>query len=155
MLKKWKAISLFSGAGGCSLGFKRAGVSIIAAFDNNQAAIDTYNKNFGDGICSNVDLSNCDFTTIRNQLELERGKVDIIIGGPPCQGFTTAGNRFWDNPRNKLVRNYTQALDVFYPRWFMMENAEGILTTAEGAYVVECVKKMIQLGYSVYLKKRI
>ena len=152
-MKQWKAISLFAGAGGCSLGFKTAGVSIIAAYENNQAAIDTYNRNFDEGVCHNVDLSKCDFTQIRSELGLKRGELDIVIGGPPCQGFTTAGSRFWDDPRNSLVRNYAQALESLYPRWFMMENVEGILTTANGIYIVECVKKMIELGYSVYLKK--
>lgn len=150
---QWRAISLFAGAGGCSLGFKKAGVDIIAAFENADAAIATYNMNFGSNICQNVDLESCNFLQLRNQLGLRRGELDLIIGGPPCQGFTTAGNRFWDDPRNKLVQNYAQALEVFYPRWFMMENVEGILTTASGTYVVECIKKMISLGYTVSLKK--
>ena len=151
--KQWKAISLFAGAGGCSLGFKNAGVDILAAFENAKPAIVTYNANFGNDICHNVDLSLCDFQELRNNLRLKRGELDLIIGGPPCQGFTTAGNRFWDDPRNKLLQNYAQALDVFYPRRFMMENVEGILTTAKGIYVVECIKKMILLGYTVSLKK--
>ena len=151
--KQWRAISLFAGAGGCSLGFKNAGIDIIAAFDNADAAIATYNMNFGANICQNVDLESCDFLQLRNKLGLQHGELDLIIGGPPCQGFTTAGNRFWDDPRNKLVQNYAQALEVFYPRWFMMENVEGILTTASGTYVVECIKKMISLGYTVSLKK--
>lgn len=150
---EWKALSLFAGAGGCSLGFKYAGIDMIAAFDNASAAIETYNSNFGERKAKNVDLSSCNFGDIRSNLGLKRGELDLIIGGPPCQGFTTAGNRFWDDPRNKLVQNYAQALEVFYPRWFMMENVEGILTTAKGIYVVECLKKMIELGYSVYLKK--
>lgn len=153
MEKKWKGISLFAGAGGCSLGFSQAGVEIIAAFENNHAALATYNTNFGSEKCHNVDLSVCDFSKIRDSLNLKRGELDIIIGGPPCQGFTSAGTRFWDDPRNKLVRNYVQALDSFYPRWFMMENVEGILTTAKGQYVVETIKKMVELGYTVYLKK--
>lgn len=151
--KQWRAISLFAGAGGCSLGFKNAGIEILAAFENADAAIATYNMNFGANICQNVDLESCDFLQLRNELGLQRGELDLIIGGPPCQGFTTAGNRFWDDPRNKLVQNYAQALEVFYPRWFMMENVEGILTTASGTYVVECIKKMISLGYTVSLKK--
>lgn len=151
--KQWRAISLFAGAGGCSLGFKKAGIDIISAFDNADAAIATYNMNFGANICQNIDLESCDFLQLRNKLELQHGELDLIIGGPPCQGFTTAGNRFWDDPRNKLVQNYAQALEVFYPRWFMMENVEGILTTASGTYVVECIKKMISLGYTVRLKK--
>ena len=151
--KQWNAISLFAGAGGCSLGFKNAGIDIIAAFDNADAAIATYNMNFGVNTCQKVDLGSCDFLKLRNELKLQHGELELIIGGPPCQGFTTAGNRFWDDPRNKLVQNYAQALEVFYPRWFMMENVEGILTTASGTYVVECIKKMIDLGYTVSLKK--
>lgn len=92
--KQWKAISLFAGAGGCSLGFKNAGVDILAAFENAEPAIITYNANFGNNICRNVDLALCDFQTLRNDLGLKRGELDLIIGGPPCQGFTTAGNRF-------------------------------------------------------------
>lgn len=148
-----KAVSLFSGAGGCDLGFERAGIRILSAYDNAESAIQTYNKNFGEGKCKKVDLSKCDFKSIRDGLGLSRGEVDLLIGGPPCQGFTTAGNRFWDDPRNQLVKNYAQALELFYPRWFMMENVEGILTTAKGEYLVEFIKKMAELGYSVYLKK--
>ena len=151
--KQWRAISLFAGAGGCSLGFKNAGIKILAAFENADAAIATYNMNFGANICQNVDLESCDFLQLRNELRLQRGEIDLIIGGPPCQGFTTAGNRFWDDPRNKLVQNYVQALEVFYPRWFMMENVEGILTTASGTYVVECIKNMISFWYTISLKK--
>lgn len=153
MNKKLKAISLFAGAGGCSLGFKEAGVEIIAAYDNSDAAVETYNKNFGNRNCQNVDLSSCNFKTIRKQLGILKGEMDLIIGGPPCQGFTTAGNRFWDDPRNKLVQNYANALECFYPRWFVMENVEGILTTAKGTYIIETVREMIGLGYSVYINK--
>lgn len=151
--QSWKAISLFAGAGGCSLGFKNAGIDVLAAFENAEPAIASYNANFGDGLCRNVNLGSCDFLQLRDRLGLRHGELDLIIGGPPCQGFTTAGARFWDDPRNKLIQNYAQALEAFYPRWFMMENVEGMLTTAAGAYVVECVKKMISLGYTVSLKK--
>ena len=151
--KRWRAISLFAGAGGCSLGFKNAGVDIIAAFENAEPAINTYNMNFGPGQCRKVDLGICDFGELQKELGLYRGEIDLIIGGPPCQGFTTAGNRFWNDPRNKLIQNYAQALEIFYPRWFMMENVEGILTTAKGNYIVECIKKMIEIGYTVNLKK--
>ncbi|MCI9046612.1 MAG: DNA cytosine methyltransferase [Hungatella sp.] len=151
--KRWKAISLFAGAGGCSLGFKHGGVDIVAAFEKAEPAIATYNRNFGKGLCHNVDLETCDFYPLRHMLGLHRGELDLVIGGPPCQGFTTAGSRFWNDPRNKLVQNYAKALEIFYPRWFMMENVEGILTTANGIYIVECLKKMIALGYTLNLKK--
>ena len=93
--KQWKAISLFAGAGGWSLSFKKAGIEILAAFENADAAIATYNMNFGANICRNVDLESCDFLQLRNGLGLKHGELDLIIGGPPCQGFTTAGNTFF------------------------------------------------------------
>lgn len=150
---KWRAISLFAGAGGCSLGFSAAGVEIISAYEKDESAIKTYNKNFAGSRCHNVDLATCNFEELRDDLGLKRGELDLIIGGPPCQGFTTVGNRFWADPRNKLIQNYAKAIESFYPRWFMMENVEGMLTTAKGMYVVECIQKMIELGYSVYLRK--
>ena len=148
-----KAISLFSGAGGCSLGFQQTGVDIIAAYDNTESAINTYNKNFGAGKCFNVDLANCDFDNIRQSLGVVRGDLDLIIGGPPCQGFTTAGSRSSEDVRNRLVHNYAHALNIFSPRWFVMENVEGILTTARGSYVVDFLNLMISLGYSISMEK--
>lgn len=146
-----KAISLFSGAGGMDLGFEYAGFSIIAAFDNQPTMVETYNKNLGGAKV--LDLASCDFHALADELMGGMSSPDIIIGGPPCQGFTSAGSRFWDDPRNMLVRNYADALKQFNPRWFVMENVEGILTTAKGEYIFEAVKKMVELGYSVYIQK--
>lgn len=146
-----KAISLFSGAGGMDLGFLRAGFDIVAAYDNQPTMVDTYNRNLGGAHV--LDLATCDFQQLSLELSNVIGTPDIIIGGPPCQGFTSAGSRFWDDPRNKLVRNYADALRFFRPRWFVMENVEGILTTAKGEYIFEAVKRMAELGYSVYIKK--
>lgn len=148
-----KAISLFAGAGGCSLGFSKYGYHIVRAFDIWQEAVETYNSNFQGHIAEKADLSTCDFDTIRNSLNLKRGDLDVIIGGPPCQGFTSAGARSAADPRNKLLANYAAALDSFYPHWFMMENVEGMLTTGKGDYVVDCILRMIELGYTVCLKK--
>lgn len=148
------AISLFAGAGGCSLGFQNSGLySLLGAYDNNKMAVNTYNLNFGDDKCELVDLAECDFKQLRLKLGLGRGELDLIIGGPPCQGFSTAGTRFWDDPRNQLIKNYAQALEEFQPKWFMMENVEGLLTTAGGKYIYEAIKKFSELGYSLVMEK--
>lgn len=149
----YKAISLFAGAGGCSLGFQRYGIDILAAYDICKEAVNTYNHNFAGNKCHIEDLSTCDFANIRDELGLQKGELDIVIGGPPCQGFTTAGRRSEDDVRNRLLDNYVNALKEFYPRWFMMENVEGILTTTNGNFIVDCIQGMISLGYSVYMKK--
>lgn len=149
----YKAISLFAGAGGCSLGFSEFGVNILAAYDVCKEAVDTYNYNFPGQKGYIEDLSMCDFLKIREGLGLQRGELDLIIGGPPCQGFTTAGRRSEDDSRNLLLANYVNALKEFHPRWFMMENVEGILTTTNGNFIVDCINGMISIGYTVYLKK--
>lgn len=149
----YKAISLFAGAGGCSLGFSKYGVNILAAYDVCKEAVNTYNDNFKGNICHIEDLSTCNFRTIRDNMKLHRGELDLIIGGPPCQGFTTAGRRSEDDSRNLLLVNYVNALQEFYPRWFMMENVEGILTTTNGNFIIDCIQGMISLGYTIYLKK--
>lgn len=150
---KYKTISLFSGAGGCSLGFCKYGVNILGAYDIWDEAVSTYNLNFSGNKAHKTDLANCNFEEIRNGLGLSKGDLDLIIGGPPCQGFTTLGKRGDDDPRNKLLLNYTKALEMFYPRWFMMENVEGMLTTANGNFIVEAIDRMINLGYTLCMKK--
>lgn len=149
----YKAISLFAGAGGCSLGFLRYGVDILAAYDVCKEATDTYNYNFEGNKGHIEDLSTCDFRNLRHNLKLHRGELDLIIGGPPCQGFTTAGRRSDSDSRNLLLANYVNALQEFHPRWFMMENVEGILTTTNGNFIVDCIQGMISQGYTIYLKK--
>lgn len=150
---KYKAVSLFCGAGGCSLGFSSYGISILGAYDNCPEAIETYNCNIEGHNAHQADLSNCDFNALRNDLHLCKGDLDLIIGGPPCQGFSTLGKRSEDDPRNKLLLNYSKALETFYPRWFMMENVEGMLTTANGSFLIEAIDCMIRLGYTVCVKK--
>lgn len=149
----YKAISLFAGAGGCSLGFSEYGVNVLGAYDIWEEAVATYNHNFVGNKAHVTDLARCDFNEIRESLGLQKGELDLIIGGPPCQGFSTLGKRGEDDPRNLLLLNYAKALEIFYPRWFMMENVEGMLTTAKGDFVVEAIDRMIQLGYTICMKK--
>lgn len=147
------AISLFCGAGGCSLGFKQAGFSILYANDKDSAAVGTYRNNFPETKCTEEDIDNLDFTSILKDIELKSGELDILIGGPPCQGFSTAGTRFWDDPRNHLLRSYVKALKIIKPKWFLMENVEGLLTSNKGNYVFEASKAFLELGYDIRIEK--
>lgn len=152
-MKKPTAVSLFCGAGGCSLGFKQAGYEILYANDKDSAAIETYKNNFPDTICSNKDINSLDFNVVLRDIGISAGDLDILIGGPPCQGFSTAGTKFWDDPRNHLLRSYIKALEILCPKWFVMENVEGLLTSNKGKYVYEAVKAFIDVGYSVRVEK--
>lgn len=147
------AISLFCGAGGCSLGFKQAGYSILYANDNDVAAVETYKANFPETKCFPEDIDELNFDDIMSTLNLKKGELDVLIGGPPCQGFSTAGTRFWDDPRNNLLNSYIDALKTLSPKWFLMENVEGLLTSNKGIYIFEAAKAFIDLGYDIKIEK--
>jgi DNA (cytosine-5)-methyltransferase 1 len=147
------ALSLFAGAGGCSLGFKQAGYNIIYATDFDKSAIETYKTNFPETKADCIDVKSINFELLLQELKLCKGEVDIIIGGPPCQGFSTAGPRFWDDPRNHLLKQYVRAIEVIQPKWFLMENVEGLLTSNNGEYVKQSVNAFINLGYYIRLEK--
>lgn len=148
-----KAISLFAGAGGCSLGFRQAGYEIIYASDINSDAIATYRRNFPHIPSVAEDITQMAFEPLLEKLALKAGQLDIMIGGPPCQGFSSAGSGFWDDPRNALLKPYLRALEVMKPKWFFMENVEGLLTANKGQYLFEMTKRLIDLGYKLRVDK--
>lgn len=148
-----RCISLFAGAGGCSLGFKRAGYDVLLAIDNDQPSCETYVRNFPDAEVRNLDVKQVDWSALLNEKKLAPGELDVLIGGPPCQGFSTAGKRFWDDPRNDLLKSYVYALDAIRPKWFMMENVEGLLTMNNGEYLLCAVEAFVRIGYQVRLEK--
>ncbi|CAK8720581.1 Cytosine-specific methyltransferase [Candidatus Electrothrix laxa] len=147
------AISLFCGAGGCSYGFQQARFDILYASDINKTAVATYKTNFPNTKVEQVDIDKIDFKQLLLDLNLLPEQLDILIGGPPCQGFSTAGSRFWDDPRNHLLKSYVHALKILKPKWFLMENVEGLLTANRGTYITEAAKAFIELGYEIRIEK--
>lgn len=148
-----KAISLFCGAGGCSLGFKKANYDIIFATDIDEVAVKTYKKNFPLTKVLALDINQLDFDKLLLDLGICSSELDFLIGGPPCQGFSTAGLRFWDDHRNLLLKSYVTALRKIKPKWFLMENVEGLLTANDGQYLYEAAKAFIDLGYKIRIEK--
>jgi len=146
-------LSLFSGCGGCSLGLKQAGFAVNLAVDIDKDACETYSLNFGsDTICC-TDLSN---VTPHELLERSRQNVadrDLIVGGPPCQGFSSAGAKDWMDSRNILVRNFIEIVTSLQPTWFIMENVEGLLTANDGIFLIEAITRLLEAGYWVRAKK--
>lgn len=145
-----QVLSLFSGAGGFSYGFHRAGLPPTFGVEINSDACATYEANVG-AACLNLDLS------IVAPAELKR-KVGLraplaIIGGPPCQGFSTAGPRDHADPRNQLIFNYLAIVREIQPRWFVFENVEGLLTSGQGEAIEALTRSFISLGYSVRVEK--
>ena len=95
------AIDLFAGCGGLSKGFMDAGFDIIVGVDNNQAALNTFEKNHNGAVALNADLSKQETFDKIKEIAGER-HIDVIIAGPPCQGFSLTGPRNFDDSRNKL-----------------------------------------------------
>lgn len=135
-------IDLFCGAGGFTLGFCQAGGIPIAAVDHDQDAMETYQQMFP--IC---DETYCgDIETWRPSSSL-RG-VDVVIGGPPCQGFSLArGLRFVDDPRNHLYKEFVRLVAELQPAWIVLENVEGITNIGEGVILRQIYEDFQEIGY--------
>lgn len=135
------------------MGFKQAGYQIVYATDFDKAVIKTYQNNFPGTMAVCEDIKAINFERLLSDLELNAGDIDVLIGGPPCQGFSTAGPRFWDDPRNHLLKQYIRALDTIRPKWFLMENVEGLLTANNGEYIKQTASALIDIGYKIKIEK--
>lgn len=125
-------LDLFCGAGGFSLGFAQAGFNIVAGIDNSKDAIKTYAHNLTKATAMLLDLSK-EIDFYREDLSvLLNTKIDVIIGGPPCQGFSIAGKRLVDDPRNKLYKAYLAMIEKYSPKAVVMENVPTILSLFQG-----------------------
>lgn len=119
-----RVVDLFCGCGGLSLGFSKAGMDVVAAYDNWAAAIAVYAANFSHPI-SMLDLSNEE----KAASIIGKYNPDMIIGGPPCQDFSSAGKRNEDNGRGNLTLSYAKIISTLRPEWFVMENVSTITKT--------------------------
>lgn len=119
-----RAVDLFCGCGGLSLGFETAGIDVVAGYDNWAPAIATYTYNFSHPI-NQVDLFNVEQACEH----ISQYSPDMIIGGPPCQDFSSAGLRNEDNGRGDLTVSYAKIVEKIRPTWFVMENVSTITKT--------------------------
>ena len=140
-------IDLFSGCGGLSLGFEMAGFESVLAIDFWQDALDTYAYNRGNTRTLCGDLSKIDPSEIKDKYDIT--DVDVIIGGPPCQGFSIAGKRIIDDDRNKLYKAFVNFVSVFKPKAFVMENVPTILTMGNGIIREAILNDFTSLGYHI------
>jgi DNA (cytosine-5)-methyltransferase 1 len=138
-----KVIGLFSGCGGLDLGFKQAGYDIIWANDILKDACETYKLNIGNHII-NEDITKINLETIPS--------ADVIIGGPPCQGFSGIGKRDPNDDRSALVYSYLDVVNRIQPKIFLFENVTGIKSSkaADGSKVIDNLKKAFEdIGYHI------
>ena len=147
MANKYNVIDLFCGCGGFSLGFERAGFDILLGIDIWKDAINTFRCNHKDSRALLADLS---VLSPSDTLPYLDGKpISVIIGGPPCQGFSVAGKRLTDDIRNNLYKNFVHFVSYFRPRAFVMENVPNILSIGGGVVRNSIVKDFSDLGYTI------
>ena len=146
-----KAIALFSGCGGMSLGFASAGFNVIGHVEIDESACQIYHHNFphstllAHDICSITDK---DLFSWQQQY----GPIDLIIGGPPCQGFSLAGKRDPEDVRNQLYKYYVHIVSVLRPKIFVMENVRLLtsMKTSDGELFIDCILRAFSsTGYSI------
>jgi len=125
MNKKLNIIDLFSGCGGFGLGAELSGFNTYAAVDIDSDLQSAYKRNFPNTHVINGDLSL--FSKNTWEFILGDNEIDGVIGGPPCQGFSRMGKKLKDDPRNSLVYHFYRHVDIIRPKFFIMENVEGIL----------------------------
>ena len=137
-----KAVDLFAGAGGLSLGLHIAGWNVIAAIEYDRQATITYKQNFPHTtvICS--DICTVDLKQFQD--------IDLLAGGPPCQPFSVAGKQQAAKDARDMIPQFTRAVNEIKPRAFLMENVKGLVSTKHRSYALSAIHEFEKLGYSVY-----
>lgn len=143
-------IDLFSGCGGLSHGLEIAGLNCILAVDENKDAIKTFELNHPKAKTIAGDIRR---VTDKDFLKAANGnKVDVVVGGPPCQGFSTAGKGLSDDPRNFLLLEYARVVRLFKPGYFILENVPAMLSPKNEKLVTQ-IKAMFKfMGYTLQSK---
>ncbi len=132
-----------------SLGFEKAGTKVLAAFDLEQFNVDTHNVNFPSTKAYSVDLSKESGDSLRRMSGLESKHIDIVFGGPPCQGFSYGGRRDVDDERNQLVFDFARLVREIEPTYFVMENVKGLMSEQSNPILSSFLRRVKRAGYSV------
>jgi DNA (cytosine-5)-methyltransferase 1 len=150
MVKKLTYISLFSGAGGLDIGFKEVGFESLCASDIMDESEKTFKKNWPDEPFIKTDIRTLSAKEI---LKITKNKKpDVIIGGPPCQGFSLMGAKNSSDPRNTLFESYVRLVKNLEPKCFVFENVKGLKTMFQGRYLEKVVNSFSEIGYDVNIK---
>lgn len=147
-MNKYNAIDLFCGCGGLSYGFERAGFNILLGIDNDSKALETFELNHkgAKSICG-------DITQVTYEKDIKPligdKTIDVIIGGPPCQGMSLSGPRKFDDPRNRLYLSYIRLVDEIRPKMFVIENVPGLVGLFNGQIKDSIIEKFTDMGYEI------
>ncbi len=147
-----KAIDLFCGCGGMSLGARAAGFDIIAGIDNNKKYISSFRENFGENQTINIDLTDITPESLMKNIGAEGEELDLLVGGPPCQGFSKnvpRKYRFLEDENNRLISRFIHFCEVLRPSMILMENVAEMKNGFEQRYTNEIIDRLTDCGYSI------
>ena len=142
-------VSLFAGCGGSSLGYSMAGYRELLAVEWDNNAVETFKLNFPDVPVYHGDIAKLSVDECLRLAGVGVGELDVLDGSPPCQGFSTAGKRQMDDPRNSLFREYVRLLRGMQPRVFVMENVSGMVKGKMKLVFAEILRDLKASGYKV------
>lgn len=142
-------ISTFAGAGGSSLGYSMAGFRELLAVEWDDNAVQTFRLNFHDVPVYHGDIAKLSVDECLKLAGIKAGELDVFDGSPPCQGFSTAGKRMIDDPRNQLFREYVRLLRGLQPKVFVMENVSGMVKGKMKLIFAEILQELKASGYKV------
>jgi DNA (cytosine-5)-methyltransferase 1 len=145
-------ISTFAGGGGSLTGYLMAGYRDLLAVEWDNNAVATLGANYPDLDIYHGDIAKLTVDEVLKRTGLEPGQLDILDGSPPCQGFSTAGKRVMDDPRNQLFREYVRLLRGLGPKVFVMENVSGMVKGKMKLIFVDILKELKASGYRVSAK---
>lgn len=149
---KLRVVDLFAGAGGLSLGFEEAGFKIAFAVEKDPYSAETYKKNREKMNTEPIliDMSRINFTNALKKFGLNKGEIDVLLSGPPCQGFSQSNmrTRSLKNPKNHLFKEFIRAVREIYPKWILFENVSGIVNFEKGKIVEIMKSELEKFGYS-------
>lgn len=145
-------VSTFAGGGGSLTGYLMAGYRDLLAVEWDDNAVATLRANYPDLDIYHGDIAKLTVEEVLKRTGLEPGQLDILDGSPPCQGFSTAGKRLIDDPRNQLFREYVRLLRGLRPKVFVMENVSGMVKGKMKLVFVEILKELKASGYRVSAK---
>lgn len=147
-----KAVDLFCGCGGISVGLKKSGFEVIAGIDIEKKYLASFKHNFPNAKALNTDIKTVSPTEFMLAVAIAPGELDLLVGGSPCQGFSKnvpRKNRYLEDPKNLLVKSFLDYCEVLQPKMILIENVAEMKNGFEEAYSQEIIKRLQEEGYIV------
>lgn len=148
-MKRPRCVDLFAGAGGFSIGLEMAGFKSIFAVEIDKDAVATYRANHHESEVFDQNIEELRTEGLTRRLQVRRGELELLVGGPPCQGFSTVGKKDSADPRNQLFKQYFRIVDALRPKFVAFENVTGFKRMYSGSVFAVVCEEFRRLGYDV------